>query len=130
MLDVSSTIFGAMKKLLIAAIFLVSVFSFGKAKTENLEWKTGTLLNQNSDSDCRVRDGNSICHTITFYEIDTGEMIYTFKRSAPRRAKSLDITVNAPIKYAFSGEKSFIQDEHGQSHEVSLSQKALKSPTH
>jgi hypothetical protein len=61
--------------------------------------------------------------------VDGGEMIYTVQRDMRLRwDKELDVTVNAPIKYAIDGRKFYLQDEEGKAHEVSLVRKRLKGP--
>ena len=117
-------------------LLLFSSIGFAKDKT-NLEWKTGVLLDQSSERRCRtygsVQNGNgsvgTACAVITTFEVDGGEMIYTVQRDMRLRwDKELDVTVNAPIKYAIDGRKFYLQDEEGKAHEVSLVRKRLKGP--
>jgi|GEM_PF-4425894 hypothetical protein len=114
-------------KALILALLTLSVFSFAKNKPADLEWKTGTLLNQDSERQCGLIDGSSYCSKTTYFEVDAGDMVFTFRRKIRTKwDKELDVTVNAPIKFAASGGKFFLQDDHGQAHEVALDKKVLK----
>lgn len=116
-----------MKALTIVLLLAVSLLSFSKNKTDDLEWKTGILVGQNSQRVCRIIDGDSVCSLVTSFAVDTGDMLFTVSRGTHWRwDKEMDVTVNAPIKYAIDGKKFYLQDEHGKPHEVSIVQKARK----
>lgn len=115
-----------MKGLLL--VFLLYSCAFAKDKTADLQWKIGTLVDQGGHRSCRIVDGDSVCSKITTFAIDTGDMIYTVSRDQHFRwDKELEVTVNAPIKYAIVGHKFYLQDEGGKAHEVHVVQKALKT---
>ncbi len=125
------------KLVAIIVIALLPIPAAAKDKsTANLEWRTGTLLDQASEPRCRtsghVYEGNgsvgTTCTTVTFYTIDAGEMTYTLSRGTFPREELLAVTVNAPIKFASNGEKWYIQDERGKPHEVHLFKKAMNNP--
>jgi hypothetical protein len=127
----SNSMLGTMKAALL--LLLLASTCFAK-KPENLEWKTGTLLDQSSERQCRtsgtVYQGNGsvdeICRTQTLFTVESGDMVYTLQRTTRRRDKPLNVTVNAQVKYALVGDKAYLQDESGESHEVTMVKKELK----
>jgi hypothetical protein len=121
-----------MKALLVLLLCLSTV---AIAKKSEPVWQTGTLLDQSSENRCRtsgdIYNGtgsiDSRCSTVTSYKVDAGELIYIFSRTTfLRHDRPLNVTVNTPIKFSLDGQKSYIQDEQGKSHEVRLIQKTKK----
>ena len=124
------------RKLLVAS--LVSLFSIpllASHKTVDIHWLDGKLLSSSSERECTV-DGSSsngtgsvveICVIYVSYKVDAGDMIYTLRRDMRFRwDKDLDVTVNAPVKFAIDGRKGYLQDEHGKPHQLYVVQKAKK----
>ena len=65
--------------------------------------------------------------THDYYTIDAGEMIYVAVRETHLRGdKPLNVTVNAPIKYAIKGHDVYLMDDDGKQHKLSLQKKILK----
>ncbi|MGC2695405.1 MAG: hypothetical protein WA738_06400 [Candidatus Angelobacter sp.] len=114
-------------------ILLLSGICFAKPKTDKpIEWITGTLLDISTERGSRVAgsDGNvdTYRNDSTFYTVDSGDKyIYVFRRGlTSHRDKELNVTINAPIKFAAEGDGFLIMDDTGKPHKVSLVKKALR----
>ncbi|HEY6250997.1 MAG TPA: hypothetical protein VI685_13635, partial [Candidatus Angelobacter sp.] len=63
----------------------------------------------------------------TYYTIETDDLIYIAKRTLTRRHdKQVKITVNAPVKFAISGDDFYLLDEDGKEHKLSIEEKRAK----
>jgi hypothetical protein len=63
----------------------------------------------------------------SYYAIDSGDMIYTIKRTlTSRHDKQLKVTINAPVKFAIEKDDVYLLDEEGKEHKLPLESKRLK----
>ena len=114
-------------------ILLLSGICFAKPKNDKpIEWITGTLLDISTEQGSRVYGSNGNVNTYrndsTYYTVDSGgKYIYVFRRGlTSHRDKELDVTINAPIKFAAEGDGFLLMDDSGKPHKVSLVKKALR----
>lgn len=127
-----------MKKLLIFAVMLFCVMAIAKDKAPR-NWQTGTLLDMSSEKGTRLSGNynanNGVAHgslhqrrdDSSYYYIDSGDMIYTVKRTlTSRRDKQLNLTINAPVKFAIENEDVYLMAEDGKEHKLTLESKRLK----
>lgn len=108
--------------LLVVAMCLSA--GFAKGKDKDLNWQSGTLVNYQEVEDNCDKNG---CQRRTTYVVDTGEMLYSFTRHGDR----LNLTVNTSVKYSTDGKpngKSWLLDEDGKIHEVTILEKRAKRP--
>ena len=125
----------------VIARFLLLLVAAAAAKDKPRDWKSGVLLEVAREKGSRVvghmsgSDGNVNGHLVqkrddaTYYTIETGDLIYVAKRTLTSRGdKQLKLTVNAPIKFAISGDDFFVLDEDGKEHKLTLEEKRAKQP--
>lgn len=127
-----------MKKLMLVAFSLLCLASFAKDKAPR-NWQTGTLLDMSSEKGTRLsgnyNSNNGVAHgslrqrrdDSSYYYIDSGDIIYTVKRTlTSRRDKQLNLTINAPVKFAIENEDVYLMAEDGKEHKLTLESKRLK----
>lgn len=127
-----------MKKILLIVFALLCVASLAKDKAPR-NWQTGTLLDMTSEKGRRLVGNYNASNgsaygslherrdDASYYFIDSGDMIYTVKRTLTRRRdKQLNLTVNAPVKFSIEGEDVYLMAEDGKEHKLTLESKRLK----
>src|SRR5579872_1320795 len=114
------------KFILIILAFTITCLAADK---KPVEWITGTLLDVSSERGHRIIDGDSFRDDVTYYTIDDGQKyVYVLKRTLKhRRDKELQVTVNAPIKFAVSGDDFLLMDDKGETHTLSLQKRSLRT---
>jgi hypothetical protein len=127
-----------MKKILLITFALLCVASFAKDKAPRV-WKTGTLFDTTSEKGSRLvgsyhaSNGTAFgsLHQrrddATYYAIESDDMVYIAKRTLTRRHdKQLNLTINAPVKFAIENEDVYLMAEDGKEHKLTLESKRLK----
>jgi hypothetical protein len=124
-----------MKKLIVSFALVVLFSTLLMGKSQSRDWKTGLLIDSRSERDSRLvgtMNGSSgvlvqARNDATYYEIDAGDVIYVAKRTLIKRGdKQLKVTVNAPVKFAISGDDFYLLDEDGKEHKLSIEKKTAK----
>lgn len=102
------------------------------AADKPLDCKTGKLIDVRTERGSRLvgtlnQTGGELAqrrNDATYYQIDAGEIIFTAKRTLTRRGdKQLDVTVNAPVKFAIQKDELYLMDEQGKSHKLAIEKK-------
>jgi hypothetical protein len=101
------------------------------AKDKDRVWQTGTLLDSNTQTGSRVHANgygvDSSRNDLTYYRIDSGNMIYVVTRSLRnRRDKALDVTINRPVQFAIDGADCYLRDDKGKEHKLTIEKKIAK----
>jgi len=125
-----------MRRLLnIAFVFVVfSAVSVAKDRA----WKTGTLVNAETQSGTRtvgipptIITGPKITtlrNDVTFYTIDDGKYVWVVSRHMTKKDdKPLNVTINAPVKFAIEKKACYLLDEQGEEHKLAVERKILKT---
>jgi hypothetical protein len=87
---------------------------------KSLAWQTGILIDQSAtleDAGCAGNVCGGTYHR-THYTISSGNKLYIVNRTGSR----LDISVNAPIKFAVNGNSVYLMDDKGKTHDCHLEQ--------
>lgn len=64
---------------------------------------------------------------LTLYTIDDGKYLFVVsRRMTKKHDKPLDLTVNAPIKFAIEKSDCYLLDEEGNEHKLTVEKKTLK----
>jgi len=104
-------------------------------KIPDSAWQTGTLRNVTSDTHSRVlgtiNNGTGMVGTqvriVWHYTIENSQYIYEADRTTNRHDKALNVTINAPIKFAVVRMDLYLQDEAGKVHKLAIATKTLKT---
>ena len=125
-----------MRRLLnIAFVFVVfSAVSVAKDRA----WKTGTLVNAETQSGTRtvgipptIITGpkiETLRNDVTFYTIDDGKYVWVVSRHMTKKDdKPLNVTINAPVKFAIEKKACYLLDEQGEEHKLAVERKILKT---
>ncbi|MHB1021367.1 MAG: hypothetical protein ACYC46_02045 [Acidobacteriaceae bacterium] len=105
-------------------------------KIPDSAWQTGTLLKVTDDSSSRIMgwtSHNGVGHVGTYvrvvwhYTIEDGQYIYEAERTTKQRDKPLDVTVNAPVKFAVVKMDLYLRDDEGKVHKLGIETKTLKT---
>ncbi len=99
---------------------------------------TGTLVNAETESDPRhvgvpptIVTGPKVVtlrNDVTYYTIDDGKYRWVVTRRMTKKDdKPLDLTVNAPVKFAIEKKTCYLLDGQGQEHKLAVERRTLKS---
>jgi hypothetical protein len=127
---------GAMRRLQYGVLFLCVFSAVSVAKDR--AWKTGTLVNAETQSGTRtvgipptIITGPKITtlrNDVTFYTIDDGKYVWVVSRHMTKSEdKPLNVTVNAPVKFAIEKKACYLLDEQGEEHRLAVERKILKT---
>lgn len=124
------------------ALLLLCFCTLALAKDNPREWKSGTLVDVTMEKNSKLigamngANGNfsrgitQRRDDSTYYYIDAGDLTYIAKRTLTHHHdKQLNVTVNAPVKYAISGNDLYLLDEDGKEHKLSIEEKIAKKKT-
>jgi hypothetical protein len=124
------------------ALLLLCFCTLALAKDSPREWKTGMLVDVTMEKNSKLvgslNGANGNVHggitqrrdDSTYHYIDAGDLTYIAKRTLThRRDKQVKVTVNAPVKYAISGDDLYLLDEDGKEHKLSIEEKIAKKKT-
>ena len=82
----------------------------------------------------RDKNGRSIWHRcnlpndVTVYAIDDGKYLWVVSRRITKKnQKPLDVTVNAPVKFAIQTNDCYLIDDEGKEHKLVVEKKTLKA---
>ena len=124
-----------MRLLYFAFVFLVfAVVSVAKNRT----WRTGTLVNAETQSEPRtigipptIITGpkiKTLRNDVTFYTIDDGKYVWVVSRHMTNKDdKPLNVTINTPVKFAIEKKACYLLDEQGEEHKLRLERKLPKT---
>lgn len=126
---------------LVTAIFLLlamisSVPALAAKKIPDTAWQAGTLRNVTNDTQSRVfgwTSHNGVGHVgekvsvVWHYTIEGQQYTYEAERTARQHDKPLDVTINAPVKFAVVGMDLYLQDAARKVHKLEVVTKALKT---
>ena len=126
-----------LKRRLWLCLLLAGLAAGLTASEKNRNWQTGKLLDIEMSRVFAGMQGSAedYSHTATYrvYEtltIEGDSHIYVARRGLRWRwSKSLDLAVNASVKFAVEKRKLFVIDEDGKEHELSITKRVLKPPT-
>ncbi|MGB8129481.1 MAG: hypothetical protein WCG81_06790 [Candidatus Angelobacter sp.] len=103
------------------ALLLFCFCTLALAKDSPREWKTGMLVDVTMEKNSKLAGAMNGANgnfsgviaqrrdDSTYYHIDAGDLTYIAKRTLThRRDKQLKVTVNAPVKYAVSGNDLYL----------------------
>jgi hypothetical protein len=124
-----------MRRLLSAVLFLVVCSPSFLAKDR--AWTTGTLVNADTERDSRtvgvpptIVTGPKIVtlrNDVTYYTIDDGKYLWVVSRRMTKKDdKPLNVTINAPVKFAIEKKACYLLDEQGEEHKLVVERKTLK----
>jgi hypothetical protein len=119
----------------VSSVLFVAMAAQAAHKIPDSAWQTGTLRSVTSDRTSRVvgtfNNGSGVVgeqvRIITHFTIESELYIYQADRTTNRHDKPLDITINAPVKFAIDGTDMYLCDDAGKPHELTIATKALKS---
>jgi hypothetical protein len=100
-------------------------------------WTTGTLVDSETERGTRtvgipstIGSGPMIAtlrNDVTLYTIDDGKYLWLVsRRMVKKNDKSLELTVNAPVKFAIEKEDCYLLDDEGKEHKLVVEKKTLK----
>ena len=125
-----------MKRLQCGLLLLVvcSVVSLAKDRT----WTTGTLVDSETERGTRtvgipstIGSGPMIAtlrNDVTLYTIDDGKYLWVVsRRMLKKHDKPLNLTINAPVKFAIEKEDCYLLDDEGKEHKLVVEKKTLKT---
>jgi hypothetical protein len=65
---------------------------------------------------------------VTLYTIDDGKYVWVVSsRMIKKHDKPLNVTINAPVKFAIENEDCYLLDDQGTEHKLVVEKKTLKS---
>jgi len=65
---------------------------------------------------------------VTLYTIDDGKYVWVVsRRMRKKHDKPLNVTINAPIKFAVENEDCYLLDDQGKEHKLVVEKKTLKT---
>ena len=124
-----------MKRLLCGVLFLL-VFS-GVSVSKDRAWRTGTLVNAETERGSRsvgipptIVTGPKIAtlrNDVTYYTLDDGKYRWVVSRRMTKKDdKALDVTIDAPVKFAIEKKNCYLLDNQGEEHKLTVERKTLK----
>ena len=124
-----------MRRLLFALLFLVVCSTPLLAKDR--AWITGTLVNADTERDSRtvgipptIVTGPKIAtlrNDVTYYTIDDGKYLWVVSRRMTKKDdKPLNLTIDAPVKFAIEKKTCYLLDEQGEEHKLTVERKRPK----
>ena len=125
-----------MRRLLYSALVFVVFSAVSVAKDR--AWRTGTLVDSQTQSGTRtvgipptIITGpkiKSLRNDVTFYTIDDGKYVWVVSRHMTKEEdKPLNVTLNAPVKFAIEKKNCYLLDDEGEEHKLALERKILKT---
>ena len=125
-----------MRRLLSAVLFLV-ICSLPSAAKDRA-WTTGTLVNADTERDSRavgvpptLITGPKVVtlrNDVTYYTIDDGKYLWVVSRRMTKKDdKPLNLTMNAPVKFAIEKKACYLLDEQGEEHKLAVEKKRVKT---
>jgi hypothetical protein len=125
-----------MKRLLCGVLFLL-VFS-GASVSKDRAWTTGTLVNAEIQRGTRtvgipslIGSGPMIAtlrNDVVLYTIDDGKYVWVVSmRMIKKHDKPINVTINAPVKFAVDNEDCYLLDDQGKEHKLVVEKKTLKT---
>jgi hypothetical protein len=125
-----------MRRLLYGVLFL-GIFS-AVSVAKDRAWKTGTLVNAETQSGSKtvgipptIITGAKITtlrNDVTFYTIDDGKYVWVVSRHMTKAEdKPLNVTINAPVKFAIEKKSCYLLDDQGEEHKLAVERKILKT---
>lgn len=125
--------------LILASLLLLIVMAPAPApaadKIPDSAWQTGTLRNVTNDTRSRVlgvmNNGQGMVGTqiriVWHYTLEGGEYVYEADMTTNRHGRPLNVTINAPVKFAVVGMDLYLQDEAGKVHRLAIATKTLET---
>jgi len=124
-----------MSRLLSVMLILVVCSSPFLAKER--AWISGTLVNADTERDSTavgvpptIVTGPKILtlrNDVTYYTIDDGKYLWVVSRRMTKKDdKPLNLTINAPVKFAIEKKTCYLLDEQGEEHKLAVERKRLK----
>jgi len=112
-----------MRRLLYSALVFVVFSAVSIAKDR--AWRTGTLVNAETERDSRsigipptIITGpkiKTLRNDVTYYTIDDGKYRWVVSRHMTKKDdKPLDVTVDAPVKFALEKKNCYLLDNQGE----------------
>jgi hypothetical protein len=125
-----------MRRLLYIALVFVLFSAVFVAKDR--AWRTGTLVDSQTQSGTRtvgipptIITGpkiKTLRNDVTFYTIDDGKYVWVVSRHMTKAEdKPLNVTINAPVKFAIEKKDCYLLDDQGEEHKLALERKILKT---
>lgn len=121
------------KSVLLAFLFLLAATA-AVAGEKNRDWQTGKLVDTDRN---RYFAGTYTPPQATFgvpiyrehqdYVIDAGTYIYVAEERIKRRSKSMNLIINAPVKFAIEKRNLYVIDNDGKEHEAQIVKQILKT---
>lgn len=101
-------------------------------------WTTGTLVDSQTERGTRtvgipstIGSGPMIAtlrNDVTVYTIDDGKYLWVVsRRMVKKHDKPLELTVNAPVKFAIEKGDCYLLDDEGKEHKLMVEKKILKT---
>jgi len=125
-----------MRRLRCGLLLLVvcSVASLAKDRA----WTLGTLVDSETERGTRtvgipstIGSGPMIAtlrNDVTLYTIDDGKYLWVVsRRMVKKHDKPLNLTINAPVKFAIEKEDCYLLDDEGKEHKLVVEKKTLKT---
>jgi hypothetical protein len=128
-----------MRLTLAVLFFFLSSLVFA-TKIPDSSWQPGTLTSiddeqlavttehEHAYGSHRHSTTTDTSYTIPHYFIDATGYTYETIANGGDRRRSLSVTINGPLKYAFVGTDLYIQDEQGKEHKMTILKKTFKTP--
>ena len=121
----------SISRLFTVLLLLLSVTMVATAKDKQRLWQDGVLLDSDTSRGTRIAnfgdDIQTLRNDLTYYQIDSGKMVYVVARSLrSRRDKALDITINGHVHFAIEGDTCYLQDDNGKEHKLTVEKKIAK----
>ncbi len=125
-----------MRRLLCGVLFL-GIFSAVSAANDRA-WPTGILVNSETQRGTRtvgipstIGSGPMIAtlrNDVTLYTIDDGRYVWVVsRRMLKKHDKPIDVTINAPVKFAVDNQDCYLLDDQGKEHKLVVEKKTLKT---
>ena len=125
-----------MRRVVSAVLFLAVCSSPFSAKERT--WTTGTLVNADTERDSRavgvpptIVAGPKIVtlrNDVTYYTIDDGKYLWVVSRRMTKKDdQPLDVTINAPVKFAIEHQDCYLLDDQGKEYKLVVEKKTLKT---
>jgi hypothetical protein len=125
-----------MRRLRCGLLLLVICSAASLAKDR--AWTTGTLVDSETERGTRtvgipstIGSGPMIAtrrNDVTLYTINDGKYLWVVsRRMVKKHDKPLNLTINAPVKFAIEKEDCDLLDNEGKEHKLTVEKKILKT---
>ena len=122
---------------LLFLLFFLSLCS-AASLAKDRAWITGTLVDSQTERGTRtigipstIGSGPMIAtlpNDVTLYTIDDGKYLWVVSRRITKKhEKPLDLTVNAPVRFAIEKSDCYLLDDEGKEHKLVVEKKTLKT---